>query len=159
MSSPSHIRPLLVFGYGNPSRGDDALGPLLVERLEAYRDAGRLPRVDLQSDYQLQVEHALDLKDRELVVLVDAASTGPEPFSFEPVLPKKEVGFTTHGMTPGSLLRVYEQLMGEAPPATHFLAIRGYAFELGEPLTGAARENLEKAVGLVLDLSEPIAWN
>ena len=27
--------PLLVLAVGNPSRGDDALGPLLLERLQA----------------------------------------------------------------------------------------------------------------------------
>jgi Ni,Fe-hydrogenase maturation factor len=29
------IAPLLVLAVGNPSRGDDALGPALAERLEA----------------------------------------------------------------------------------------------------------------------------
>lgn len=66
--------PLLVLGWGNPSRGDDALGPMLVDALVAY--AGRaLPAgtVDCLSDYQLQIEHALDLVGRERVLFVDAA--------------------------------------------------------------------------------------
>ena len=29
------IAPVLIVGYGNPGRGDDALGPELVARLEA----------------------------------------------------------------------------------------------------------------------------
>ena len=29
--------PVLVFGWGNPSRGDDALGPLFVDAIEAIR--------------------------------------------------------------------------------------------------------------------------
>ena len=37
MSQP--VAPLLVFGWGNPSRGDDALGPLLVEQLAAQAQA------------------------------------------------------------------------------------------------------------------------
>lgn len=28
------MAPILIFGYGNPSRGDDALGPELIQRLE-----------------------------------------------------------------------------------------------------------------------------
>jgi Ni,Fe-hydrogenase maturation factor len=31
----------LVFGVGNPSRGDDALGPLFIERLEAWSATAR----------------------------------------------------------------------------------------------------------------------
>ncbi len=30
------MAPLLIFGYGNPSRGDDALGPALIRRLARY---------------------------------------------------------------------------------------------------------------------------
>ena len=36
------MRGMLVFGYGNPGRGDDALGPTFVERLEqACTDVAR----------------------------------------------------------------------------------------------------------------------
>lgn len=114
---------------------------------------GRLSRVDLLSDYQLQVEHALDLRGRALVVFADAASTGPEPFSFERLVPEREVGYTTHGMTPGAVLRVYEQVTGEVPPPAHILAIRGYAFDLGGALTGAASENLSKATEMMVNLA------
>ena len=44
---PHDARRLLVFGWGNRSRGDDALGPLCVERLRALsrrRRRGRVPR-------------------------------------------------------------------------------------------------------------------
>ena len=32
----AEVPPLLVLAWGNPSRGDDALGPLLAERLLAH---------------------------------------------------------------------------------------------------------------------------
>ena len=68
---------LVIFGYGNPSRGDDALGSLLLARAETEVD--RLPGLDvaLVEDFQLQVEHALDLEDRDLALFIDAAETGP----------------------------------------------------------------------------------
>ncbi|MCC7218819.1 MAG: hydrogenase maturation protease, partial [Burkholderiales bacterium] len=69
---PAKIAPFLVIGIGNPSRGDDALGPLLVERIEAMD----LPGVECLTDFQLQVEHALDLVGREQVVFVDATAAG-----------------------------------------------------------------------------------
>jgi hypothetical protein len=79
MSLAAQTRPVLVFAYGNPSRGDDALGPLLIERLEERQRAGALTRVDLLTDFQLQVEHALDLRGRERVIFAEAAASGPEP--------------------------------------------------------------------------------
>ncbi|HRG96608.1 MAG TPA: hypothetical protein PLR99_10185, partial [Polyangiaceae bacterium] len=57
--------PLLFFGLGNPSRGDDALGPTLLERVGAAL-APEIARgeVELLAEFQLQPEHALDLVGR-----------------------------------------------------------------------------------------------
>jgi len=144
--TPFSHRPILVFGYGNPSRGDDALGPLLIERLQERKEAGELHGADLLIDFQIQVEHALDLRGREFVVFVDAASTGPEPYSFDSVEAASEVGYSTHVMTPGALLRVLEMIADEHGPEVRLLAIRGYRFDLGSPISASARVNLEKAV-------------
>jgi hypothetical protein len=38
------------------------------------------------------------------------------------------------------------QVTGEEAPATRLLAIRGYAFDFGTPISEAARENLAKAI-------------
>jgi hypothetical protein len=35
------------------------------------------------------------------------------------------------------------------PPAAHLLAIRGYAFELGEPLSAQAEQNLAAAIAML----------
>ncbi|WP_462320608.1 hydrogenase maturation protease [Halochromatium sp.] len=77
--------PVLVFGYGNPSRGDDALGPRLIERLQGLQDRGQLPGVELLTDFQLQIEHVLDLVGRERVIFVDAAVGLSEPYRLTPV--------------------------------------------------------------------------
>lgn len=152
MSAVPGVRPTLVFACGNPSRGDDSLGPLLVEHLAERQQAGELPQVDLLIDFQLQVEHALDLQGRELVVFVDAAASGPEPFSFLPVRPESDAGYTTHAMAPGALLRVFEQVTQEGIPSAWLLAIRGYAFDLGDPVSTAADTNLALAIEYLLRL-------
>jgi hydrogenase maturation protease len=146
------VSPILVFGYGNPSRGDDALGPLLIERLEARQRAGELGQVELLTDFQVQVEHALDLAGRELVLFVDAAASGPEPFSVCRVRSSKDASYTTHAMSPGAVLRVFEQTTGETPPATRLIAIRGYGFHLGRPPTFEAEKNLAAAEAHLLRL-------
>ena len=138
-------RSCLVFAYGNPSRGDDALGPLLIDALARLRDSGRLAGVDLLTDFQLQVEHALDLTGREQVVFVDAAASGPEPFAFNRLAPEPESGYTTHAMRPGAVLAVYQRINGISPPPAWLLAIRGYAFELGAAPSARALANLAAA--------------
>lgn len=139
--------PILVFGWGNPSRGDDALGPLFVERVEALD----LPGVACLTDFQLQVEHALDLENRSRILFVDASMDAAAPFSATPLDAARDASFTTHAMTPGAVMQVYAEIHGEAPPPCWLLAIRGERFELGEPLSEAAARRLDEALGWAVD--------
>jgi len=59
---PVSVVPVVVFACGNPSRGDDALGPLLLDQLQIWLDEeGLADGFELISDFQWQIEHALDL--------------------------------------------------------------------------------------------------
>jgi hydrogenase maturation protease len=141
---------VLVLACGNPSRGDDALGPLLIERLAALPEPVPGVTLELLTDFQLQIEHALDLVGRDLAVFVDAALTGPEPFDFTPVVADSGASFTTHAMSPGAVLRVFGQIAGVEPPDCWLLAIRGYRFELGEGLSARAQANLDAALAFLV---------
>jgi len=137
----------LIFGWGNPSRGDDALGPLFVERLESL--AAMHPEwggMRFQTDFQLQVEHALDLRGHGRVLFVDASSTGPAPFSLLALRPSKDASFTTHAMTPQAVMYTYCELEAQNPPPAWLLGIRGERFELGEDLSPMAQEHLLTAL-------------
>ncbi|MCA2980391.1 MAG: hydrogenase maturation protease [Myxococcaceae bacterium] len=131
---------VLVFGWGNPSRGDDGLGPAFVG------EARRRDDVELIVDYQLQPEHALDLVGRDLVVFVDAALDAAEPFEVREVTPNPAASLTTHHLSPAALLHVFEGLTAQKAPRAKVLAIRGWQFQLGESLSERARRNLEAAL-------------
>jgi hydrogenase maturation protease len=133
--------PVLVLAVGNPSRGDDALGPALAERLEA---AG-LPGVEVITDFQLQVEHALDLVGRRLVIFVDAGTGTPAPFDWRPVAPAPGLLHTSHALPPEAVLATYVRLQGEPAPDSCLLCVRGESFNLGEPLSAAGTAHLEAA--------------
>lgn len=138
--------PLLVFGWGNASRGDDALGPLFVERLRERLGGEADGRIDFLDDYQLQPEHALDLVGRERVLFVDASLNCRTPFEVSTVQPRRDESFSTHAMSAAAVLQVYADVQGHAPPTGTLLAIRGERFELGEPLGEAALANLGAAL-------------
>ena len=140
------VPPLLVFGWGNPSRGDDALGPMLIEQLGVLLGATPLSGVELLTDFQLQVEHALDLKDRQRVLFVDASLSCGAPFEVTVLQPARDASFTTHAMSPGAVMQVFRSLHGIEPPPSLLLAIRGERFGLGDPPSAAARSNLGLAV-------------
>lgn len=139
---------LLLFGYGNPGRGDDALGPALIERVARMQ----LPDVVCQNDMQLQVEHVTDLSGCDLALFIDADMSCAEPFEFSEIIAAKDDSYTSHAMSPAALLHSYRLVYGKAVPPAFLLRIRGYDFELGDPLSSQAAANLEEAVALVCAL-------
>lgn len=142
----NEVPPLLVLAWGNPSRGDDALGPLLAGRLQALADtASATPAFEVLTDFQLQVEHALDLVGRERVLFVDAALGLDRPFAVRALRPERGGGLGSHALAPEAVLQVYQDLHGRAPPPATLLGIRASAFELGQAPQPAALADLEQA--------------
>jgi hydrogenase maturation protease len=149
--------PTLVFAWGNPSRGDDALGPLFGEHFETL--AALHPEwgdVEVLTDFQLQVEHALDLQQRERVLFVDASIDTVAPCSLTRITAARDVTFTTHAISPQSVMQVYAELEECEPPPCWLLAIRGDSFELGESISPNAVQHLQAALELAAEwISSP----
>lgn len=140
--------PVLVLAVGNPSRGDDAIGPLLAERLEA----AALPGVEVIVEFQLQVENALDLEGRERVIFVDAGIDTPAPFELRRVRAVADFLHTSHALSPEAVLATYERIKGRVAAETWVLCVRGEAFELGAAPSTAAITHLAAACAALLEL-------
>lgn len=153
---------MIIFGYGNPSRGDDALGPALLARLAQQPKKGTgIARLALVEAIQLQLEHALELFGQDLVLFIDASISGPVPFGFHRLAAEQDTSFTTHALSPAELLHVYEQIgQGRAPPS-YQLSVRGEDFSLGAPLSAPAKRHLEEAyafVRMLCAVPQAVAW-
>ena len=140
MKTPSGV---LVIGVGNPGRGDDGLGPALIEALES--DAA--PGLTLEAAYQLSLEHAAAVSAHRSVLFVDAAADGDEPCLLRPLAAGGGAGYSTHVMPPEAVLAVCELAFGRAPDAW-LLGVRGYDFEPGATLSEAGRANLARSLGV-----------
>lgn len=136
----------VVFAVGNPSRGDDAIGPALMARLRAWLpEALPTAEVALVEDFQLQVEHALDLAGRAAALFIDAGSGTPAPYRACRIAPAGEFAHTSHALGPETVLHVYRTILHRAPPPAFLLCVRGESFELGAPLSATARRHLDAA--------------
>ncbi len=143
---------LLLFGYGNPGRGDDGLGPGLVERIARLH----FTDIECQNDMQLQVEHVTDLAACKQVLFIDSDMSCAEPFDFSEIGAARDDSYTSHAMNPSALLHAYSQVYGKDAPPAFLLRIRGYDFGLGDPLSDKAYANLEAATGLTVELCAPV---
>ena len=127
----------LIIGYGNPLRGDDAVG---------YEAAVRLGGLAVQ---QLTPELTDAISQAAQVIFIDAGSTG-EPGTIErrTLAPAAgERAAFTHYATPEALLAGAHHLFGRCPPAV-LITIAGSDFGLGQPLSEPVRQALEHLVTL-----------
>lgn len=148
---------MVVFAVGNPSRGDDALGPLLMDWLAEQARPG----VELVGDFQLQVEHALDLEGHQLALFIDAGTGTPAPFEFRETGPAATRPVSSHALAPEAVLEVYARIQRRSPPPAFVLCVRGEDFRLGEGLSPAAERNLAAArarLGECLDHADAARW-
>ena len=154
--------PILIFAIGNESRGDDALAPLLLRRLDAWlQSEGRAVDFELIEDFQLQVEHVTDMAGRRMILFMDAGMETSAPYAFYRTKASDFPTLYSHALTPEAVLTVYPQIYQEAPPPAFVLCIRGEQFELGSALSPAAENRLEVAMDFMRSLlreTEVAAW-
>lgn len=151
MTGQQKPAPFLILTWGNPSRGDDALGPALFDMLKEHQQqTTELDDVEALTDFQLQIEHSVDLEQREHVLFVDASVSCEAPFEVQSLKAERDDSFTTHAMSPSSVLAVYQQVNRCQPPAAHLLTIRAYEFGLGKAMSHQAKTNLQQAFEHIL---------
>lgn len=108
-------RPVLLIGYGNEIRGDDAVGPLIAQRLDMLR----LPGVRIVSTQQLTPELAEVIAGAAAVVFVDASLSGePGTVEISSPIPAVSPSQLDHAVSPGTLLALSESLYGHRPIAS-----------------------------------------
>lgn len=129
---------LLIYGIGNPSRGDDGLGFEFVRRISEGST------FDWNHNFQLNVEDAELVAGYRSVIFVDASIKVASSFRLRPISGKGGARFTTHSQSPEGVLAMCSTLFNRSPDA-YILEIRGTVFDLGEDLSPQARENLDKA--------------
>ena len=138
---------ILVYGYGNPGRRDDGLGPRFAEAVEAWADLEGLTHISCETAYQLNIEDAETIGHFDVVVFADASQ---EPGIEEYAITRLEsdparIEFSMHAVSPGFVLKLCEDLYSEAPEAW-LVHIRGESWDFGEGLSQRAQHNLLRAL-------------
>ncbi|MCX8122941.1 MAG: hydrogenase maturation protease [Spirochaetes bacterium] len=136
----------LLYGYGNPGRQDDGLGIELAMLVE--NDHLLHQYVDVDYNYQLNIEDALTISEYDMVIFADAALNIDKPFELNRIQPAHTITFTTHELSAESILALCHDLY-DKKPESYMLAIRGYEWEMGLPMTDMAKRNLNDAYKFV----------
>jgi hydrogenase maturation protease len=138
---------ILVIGVGNRFRGDDAIGPIVVDRLRANPP----PRTAIVQSSGEAAELIDCWRDRDFVLMIDAAFSGAPPGTIHTLdaaagtLPLEAFPTTTHsfGLAQAvELARVLDCL----PERMIIIGIEGVSFEYGRSLSAPVAEVVDDVV-------------
>ena len=136
------VRPaLVVLGYGSRWHGDDAAGPLVVERLEQRVHD---PRLQCLACGQLLPEMAELVAESQRVLLVDASLSEPAGSVACRRIVADPAGLLRlgHQVTAGGLWQLAESAYGRAARGRLYTIGAGH-LELGQPLSAPVEAAIE----------------
>jgi len=155
------VNDFLLVGYGNVLRGDDRLGPYIVEKLQDILSTLKisvktiiLPQLDIILANELQYARVVifvDARndDENDIVRIEQIERDPEPFSFH---------HTSHSLSIPHLLRIAHDWYAHAP-LCYMVSVKGYDFSVGETLSSGAEKAAEYAVKEIVKILQTIKIN
>ncbi len=148
---------LIVFAWGNESRGDDGIGPELARRLTSLER----PELTVVEDHQLNIEHVMDFAGATPLLFIDASVSIDQGIRLERIEASSDGNFSTHAISPQALLNVYRETTGGEAPTAYLLHVAGDSFGLGESLGETGRNAVESAWSFLSEiLTAPAAeWH
>jgi len=144
---------ILVIGYGNDLRGDDAAGQRAAAQVEAWG----LPGVEVRALPQLAPELAEPLAAADRAIFLDAhpVSRGHD-VRVQRLHPGTPTTRLAHTSSPQGLLALAQTAFGRAPEAW-WITIPATDFSFGAPLSPHAERGVADALATVRRLLAPPA--
>jgi hydrogenase maturation protease len=152
------VGPVLVIGVGNPYGGDDAVGPIVSQRLKE-RVPGHVSVIEHTGDGAALMEL---WKGAPEVIVVDAASSGAAPGAvhrFEAhaaPLPAKVFRHSTHAFGVPEAIEM-SRALNQLPPRLIVYGIEGRNFAAGAGLSPDVESSLPIMIERVLKEIDTLA--
>jgi hydrogenase maturation protease len=138
---------VLVIGYGNTLRGDDAAGVRAAELIAKHR-----PEIECVCMHQLMPELAEQIAESDIIFFLDADVHAAQP-NVRLIEPRVEDDQPrTHFISPESLLRLSQQLYQRMPLKAYIVGIPASQFEFSEELSASTKKAVEESILLVESL-------
>ncbi len=132
---------LIILAWGNASRGDDGVGPILAKRLTEMK----LDKLVVIEDLQLNIEHLLDLQSHIPVLFVDASYQVNAGYRLNKIFSESDNSISTHSVSPKALLNLFEKTLRKTAPAAYMLHVSGSQYELGQPISSNTQTAIEQS--------------
>jgi hydrogenase maturation protease len=144
---------ILIYGFGNPGRQDDALGVRLADAIDAWAAQNNYRFIETDTNYQLNIEDAATINDKDLVIFADASQEEIDNYVFSKLNPDSKVDYTMHHVAPAFIQYLCNEIYDKAPES-FLLHIKGYRWEFLGEMTKKAESNLRKAIDFLINFLE-----
>ena len=140
---------VLLLGVGNRLRGDDGVGPHLIERLQ---DKINIPLIDA-SDVPENYLGPIEASGANLVLIVDAADFGASPgeMALIGLNQLKDISLSTHT---ANLSLLFQVIPADKRPETLLVALQPGSTAAGRGLSEVVSDSLDGLEALFLQLFE-----
>ncbi|MCF6268798.1 MAG: hydrogenase maturation protease [Melioribacteraceae bacterium] len=144
---------LKIIGLGNSLRGDDGIGPVIINQLADYNFADNADNVILinaESDIFIILEHIIE---GEPILIIDCAKMGLTPGSVKKFeINKKTIStvdkfISLHGFGFGEIYNMALK-MGSAAPCK-IIGVEPKSIEFNSPLSDEVRNCIPQIINLV----------
>ncbi|HWD07704.1 MAG TPA: hydrogenase maturation protease [Actinomycetota bacterium] len=141
----------VVIGVGNRLRGDDGIGPAVIDRLRGRGVAAGVRLVTCEGE----VTELIEAWERATVaIVIDAVRSGAARPGSVHLVPREDSGWGQHARASSHGLGVQDAVvlarqLGRLPGDLVLIGVEGGHFGLGTPLSAPARVGIEQVVALV----------
>ena len=159
-SFSSEVSPtFIVIGYGNPNKGDDAIGQKVVAQLQALKT----PNLEACAVSQLTPELSSKLARASVAIFVDACklkNTDTVQVKALDACGTETTGSALpgfgHSCSPCSLLALTQSVYGHFPKAW-WVEVPANDFTIGQPLSNLAEQGVNQALRAIASLIGSVA--
>jgi len=138
---------VVILGVGNTLRGDDGVGPALIERLQGKVNATLIDAGEVPENFIGPIEAA----QPQSIIFIDAADIGADAgdVAVLEIDQVAEIGLTTHNASLALLARL---LQSSTQADVFLLAIQPEAIVFGTPLSACVTQTLQTLAELFKEL-------
>jgi len=143
---------LKVISLGNELRGDDSIGPVVVNELRTMNLADPVTLIDAGADAFTVLEH---LMADDPILLVDCAQMGKQPgeivkFNVDHSNIKSfDKSISLHGFSFGEVFKMAEQF-GPIPNCS-IIGVEPKTIEFGQKLSDEVKQSLPSIINMVIE--------
>jgi len=129
---------LVILGVGNTMRGDDGIGPALIERLQGKVEAVLIDAGEVPENFIGPIEAG----QPDIIIIIDAADMGAKAgeVAFLEIDQIAEIGLTTHN---ASLALIARLLQSSTQADIFVLGIQPEDISFGTPMSERVIQTLE----------------